>query len=163
MTTEQKKLGATRALCFFALAIIAFGVVETYRHFYFKNGEPVTGVVQSVDRVGTTKSRRWRAEITTTVGDQKITRWFPVPRGTSRISLGATGSSVNGTSVKVNDELDLLAVPKKDGYALALADDVLHLGREYTWLSVSLAIVLIVLYAVRRKPNAIKKDSPKFR
>ncbi len=157
MTSEQKRLGATRALVFLAFVILAFGAVETYRFFYFKGGERVLGTVQDVDYFGTGRSSRLRVEIRVTIDGQTIEKRLRVPRGTRlHIGMGDASASVSGSGVKIGDAIDMLAVPKHNGYALAIADDVLHPGRTYLWLTICIAPVLFMLYMVRTKPGVIK-------
>ncbi len=145
-----------KPLVLFVLGIFIAGMLffiglTTYEYFHYRDGISVQGTVLDIHRFGARKQRRtYTANISLIVNGETITTKERISART--LSIGGVG--VSTSKIKTGDQLEMRVVSnKKGGYDIAVADEVLHPGKDFFWLFLSLALAIFCFVIFWKKED----------
>lgn len=135
---KTHKNTVTIFLSIFSVVMLGFTVATVDEYFRFRNGVAVDGIVTDMDtsRVGR-GGRKYYATIGVTVQGTEISERIKLPHG--RVVIG--GVRISKSDIVIGDTIPMLAVPRGDGYDIAVAEDVRNPWPELLWETFTIVLI----------------------
>ncbi len=134
-------------LSIFGLVMLGFTTSTVFEYFRYRDGIPVQSTITDISSFG---RRRYRADIAATIEGTHITERIQIPRRGTLIA----GTQTPAILIKTGDVIEMLAIPTKDGYDMAIADDVRNPWTELGW---EVFTLFLIIFCIAHVPHDKKK------